>query len=47
MDLIRRMLEKDPKKRILPKDILNHNWFELKDSLEDNPKTRKTVVSNI
>lgn len=47
IDLIKRMLEKDPKKRILPKDILNHNWFELQNSQEDNPKTRKTVVSNI
>lgn len=41
------MLEKNPKKWILPKDILNHDWFELNDSVEDNPKTRKTVVSNI
>jgi calcium-dependent protein kinase len=36
IDLVIKMLHKDPKKRILAKDAINHKWFNLNDDPTDN-----------
>lgn len=46
-DLIRKMLEYDPKKRISAADAYNHKWFEGKDFNVLSPRKAQELVSNI
>ena len=37
VDLLKKLLEYDPKKRITAEQALNHRWF----NIEPSPKTKK------
>jgi serine/threonine protein kinase len=47
LDLMRKLLEKDPKKRISATDALNHEFFSKDSSLYESIKNRESLRVSI